>query len=287
MRRLHALAGNPIDAFDACVENVENPALSQRFHDARAQIQQSNDEYAARAAAQRLFSFVACNHGHGDQVILGGISKAEFVELYSTSMVGDSTPGRRFYDRILMLAPRETCPFCGFGQATTLDHFLSKARYPAFSVLSTNLIPCCKDCNKGKGSAVLIENDQIPHPYFEHEEVETDVWLYAEILPTLPACAQYSVRPPDEWPDDLKRRITNLFDQLDLAKRFSVQAATELAGISKTIAELKTADDRAAHLRLTARGERRFFANSWKAALYQALAASDWFSDEGFEARYA
>ncbi|WP_127021217.1 hypothetical protein [Rheinheimera mangrovi] len=44
------------------------------------------------------------------------------------------------------------CPYCGISPCRTLDHYYNKALLPQFSFLPENLIPCCGDCNKDKGS---------------------------------------------------------------------------------------------------------------------------------------
>jgi len=44
------------------------------------------------------------------------------------------------------------CPYCGVSPCRTLDHYYSKALLPQFSFLPENLIPCCGDCNRGKGT---------------------------------------------------------------------------------------------------------------------------------------
>lgn len=44
------------------------------------------------------------------------------------------------------------CPYCGVSPCRTLDHYYSKALLPQFSFLPENLIPCCGDCNRDKGS---------------------------------------------------------------------------------------------------------------------------------------
>lgn len=54
------------------------------------------------------------------------------------------------------------CPYCGFGEPTTLDHYLPKARYQALATCRLNLVPACRECNTLKDEDTLI-----PHPYYE------------------------------------------------------------------------------------------------------------------------
>jgi hypothetical protein len=42
------------------------------------------------------------------------------------------------------------CCYCGFRDATDLDHYLPRTIYPEFSVLTENLVPACGTCNNRK-----------------------------------------------------------------------------------------------------------------------------------------
>jgi hypothetical protein len=282
MKRLNRLQINHADVYDACISGIKDPALARRLSAARAEVISCFEEYERLASTHQLFSFAASEWGNETQQVLAGISKKEFVDLYSVQMVGEEKPGRLYYDRLMMLAPMGKCPLCGFGQAETLDHFLSKARYPAFSVLCINLLPACASCNKGKGSSVLTEEAQILHPYFEEAIIEAESWLFAEVVESTPATVRYFVQPPNHWPHDLIQRILNYFTDLDLARRFAVEAAAEIAGLTALLDDLETNEARQAHLQRVARIERRDRKNSWKAALYEALAESNWFQDAGY-----
>lgn len=282
MKRLGKLQVDYIEVYDACVRGIINdPALAERFETARTDVIACFGEYDRLASAHQLFSFNASRHGDKAQHVLSGVSKGDFVKLYSDYMVGKESPGRIYYDRLMMLAPLGKCPLCGFGQVETLDHFISKARYPAFSVLCSNLLPACSSCNKEKGGSVLTEETQTLHPYFEDAIIESEPWLFAEVLETTPPTARYFVQPPSNWSPDLKRRIFNYFSDLKLARRFAVEAASEIVGLKALLDELESSEVRREHLQRVARVERRDRKNSWKAALYEALASSRWFQGDG------
>ena len=255
--------------------------MRTKLTNAHAAIISKFEAYESNAVANTLFQLESCAWGHGEQEITGGISKTDFVSLYTEQMV-KSTSGRIYYDSLMMLAPLEKCPFCGFGQVTTLDHFLSKAYYPVFSVLPSNLVPACGDCNKSKGTSVVNQDTQIPHPYFVEDIVATDQWLFAEVNETIPLTINYLVRPPNSWPNDLSRRVNNYFDSLDLARRFAIEAASEVVALSDYLCEIDTANDRRDHLLRAAGVETRRWINSWRAALFIALSQSDWFRDVGY-----
>ncbi|CQJ05295.1 hypothetical protein [Yersinia frederiksenii] len=60
------------------------------------------------------------------------------------------------------------CPYCGVSPCRTLDHYYNKALLPQFSFLPENLIPCCGDCNKDKGSKKAFSKwKRIINPYYD------------------------------------------------------------------------------------------------------------------------
>jgi len=64
-----------------------------------------------------------------------------------------------------------TCPYCGTGSSTTLDHYYCKSSLPQFSILQENLIPCCGECNKTKGTLKPKKKwKRIINPFFDNFE---------------------------------------------------------------------------------------------------------------------
>jgi 5-methylcytosine-specific restriction endonuclease McrA len=282
VRRLPKPDLDPGVVYQSCVSGVPAADLAARFNAATADILARANLYEERADRNELHLFPSSPWGAGATVVLGELTKDELTDLYTSHMVKRDQPGRSFYDRIMLLAPLGKCPFCGFGHVSTLDHFLSKARYPSFSVLPLNLIPACTDCNKGKGSGVLDAHNKIPHPYFEDSSIETDVWLYASVSETSPATARFSVNPPDHWPPDLVRRVANYVHDLELTARFAIEAASELTSLSEILSRLETSQRIREYLGVIAQAERSLRKNSWKAALYEALSDSAWYREGGY-----
>lgn len=283
MKLLDCSEIDDVQVFDTCLSGLANPFTTGKFNAHRPDILLKFQQYKDLAEEAQLFQIVASAWAQEQQEVVGNITKKEFVDLYSEQMVDGNAPGRKHYNEIMMLAPLGKCPFCGFGHASTLDHFLPKARYPAFSTLTVNLIPCCKDCNKGKGSSQLSEENQIPHPYFEDTRIETETWLVATVIREFPTTIQYRVVTPADWPIKLMNRVNNYFRDLDLNLRFGVEAASELASISNTLAELPDSIARHLYLSAISNAEQKLYKNSWKAALYKALCDDAWFCDSGYK----
>lgn len=282
MRRLSKPDIDPGEVYASCVSGVAAADFAARLNAASGQVLALANLYDDRASANELHLFPSSSWGNSAALVLGKLTKDELTALYTNHMAKRDQPGRPYYDHIMALAPLGKCPFCGFGQVSTLDHFLSKARYPSFSVLPTNLIPACADCNKGKGADVLDEKNQIPHPYFEGSRIETDAWLYAKVHETSPATAAFTAIPPDNWPADLARRVINYIRDLNLATRYAIEAASELASLSDILSHFETSQLIGEYLSLIAQTERLHRKNSWKAALYEALTGSAWYREGGY-----
>jgi hypothetical protein len=268
--------------YTSCVSGVPATDLATRFNAATADILDLAHSYEIRAAANELYLFPSSPWGGGTELTLGELTKDELTSLYTDHMVKRNQPARSYYDRIKSLAPLGKCPYCGFGQVSTLDHFLSKARYPSFSVLPVNLIPTCADCNKEKVAGVLDAENQMPHPYFEVLSIETDTWLYAIVKETTPATAMFLVRPPNHWSVELARRVITYVRDLKLTSRFAIEADSELSALSDFLGQLETSQRIGNYLELMTQTERSHRRNSWKAALYEALSESAWYCEGGY-----
>lgn len=283
MRRLTQPAIPHATALATCVGGLQ-AADQLRFNAAQVQIAMRCAEYLTRSPHHQLFLSTPCGHGHGEQIIVGAVTKDDLTSLYESHMARQGAVGRPLYDQILLVAPGGICPYCGFGHVKTVDHFLGKSRYPVFSVMPANLIPACRDCNFEKSGSLVSAGEQILHPYFEDAAVETDDWLVGEIVQGPIASVRYFIRPPRGWPPDRVTRLENYFRDFDLANRFSVQVGPLLAGLASTLERLPTPALRATHLRGAAMDERSVQRNSWKTAFYEAAHQSDWYCAAGYQA---
>ncbi|HCI6720247.1 TPA: hypothetical protein NPP61_001623 [Klebsiella variicola subsp. variicola] len=60
------------------------------------------------------------------------------------------------------------CPYCGVSPCRTLDHYYNKALLPQFAFLPNNLIPCCGDCNRDKGSKKAFSKwRRLVNPFYD------------------------------------------------------------------------------------------------------------------------
>lgn len=270
--------------YETCSSTVQNENLRLRLNDITDQIIASENIYQQLATQAELYSILKFELGN-DGIVFGEVTRGELNGLYNNQIVNRTKPGRRYYDLIISNAPNGKCPYCGLGQASTLDHFLPKTSYPQYSVTPINLIPACKDCNTGKSAfSATIADEQCLHPYFDHGEFSGHQWLHAEVIQTSPATISFYVNAPDFWDTISKNRINFHFSDFRLAQRFSVEAATEIASLRAYLILLSnpTPELIKDHLRMKATAEFNTQINSWKTAMYQALHTSDWYCAEGY-----
>ncbi len=285
MRNLKPPALKTAAVFEDCVRNVGNAAKRADFAKAKSRFINAESAYLHAAQNHVLYQLPLSIEESGE-VVFGSLTKSDVKSLYSGQMVPTSKAARQHYDQLVISSPQRKCPFCGFGRATTLDHFLNKSDYPWLSIVPTNLVPACRDCNHSKGtSRAETANDQTIHPYFENAQLSTEQWLFASVLQTAPLALDYRAEPPASWDKALRKRVERHFVGFNLKARFAIEAATELGALRFTLKKLHPTAGRAAvaqHLAVVASGEEEQFRNSWRTALYQALAGSDWYIDGGY-----
>ena len=163
MRNLNYLNCVELDEFDL-IKNSKHNATQQALDVARPQIIRNYDRYLNRF--NRIHS----------------IAPSTFVGQIRTDLKGcydiitdarDNLLGRILNNQITEF--RRICPYCLILPRTSYDHYIPSARYPVFSVLAKNLIPCCSICNgkklsfwrhNGQRAIIHFYIDQIPNLQF-------------------------------------------------------------------------------------------------------------------------
>lgn len=285
MRAMVAPNENPSMVYQTCVNSIADQSLRNRLNALTNDIAVAAGDYQQRATAKQLYTLLPNDCGN-DDIALGTVTKKELKGVYSSHMVGRRKPARMIYDLLLSRAPLGRCPFCGMGQASTLDHYLPKTKYPQLSVVPLNLVPSCKDCNTGKSTAVATTaGTQSLHPYFDHQRFIDDQWLFAEVIQTVPTTIRFYVQAPVHWDDISKERVQAHFRDFKLASRYSNEAGDQIGCLRDTLGqyrEILGLDGVKQHLEIEAQARSRQHKNSWQTAMFQALAGSDWYCIDGF-----
>jgi 5-methylcytosine-specific restriction endonuclease McrA len=275
-----------IDTFDTCVNAIGDAVLRATFSANRANIEQANDNFDAASQIAEWANLPRVPNGNPNVLIAGALSKQNLMDLYTKYMVGSTGPSRDIYDELLTAA-EGLCPFCGgLGHVRTLDHYLPKANFPAYSVHPQNLVPCCRDCNSGKNASFgPAVNQQTLHPYLDQAHFFQERWVVANAHPESPILIRFECAPPEHWSQSDKARVRSHFEGYQLGYRFSVQSGAETSKVvqlrTSSLCNL-TAEVFRAYL-LDNANSADFVLNGWSRTMYAALAQSDWFLETDFQ----
>lgn len=278
MKTLPEPAFSSSEVLLACANSVQSGEFSRRIQGAIPVVNVAEAAYRQLGKAGALFE-VAAEDG-----MTGQVSAAEMRRLYTATLAKKGSSVRHFYDAIRVAARNGVCPLCNQRAVKTLDHYLSKDTHPRLAVTPANLVPACSDCNKDKLNRLANgAGQQTLHPYFD--ELGDVQWLRARVEQSSPPSITFEAAPSAAVSLVLRDRIATHFDMFGLAELYSIQAAVELVNIRFMLVELYAAagaDGVRSFLVRQAQSRAEADRNSWGAALYAALAASDWFCAEGF-----
>lgn len=271
--------------YETAINSISSNELKTRLNSVVNSLVLAAIDYENNATGASLY-LIQTDNQKDEESVLVNVKKNELLALYTQHMVGSTKPARKIYDELLGAAKNGKCPSCGFGHASTLDHYLPKTKFPLFSILPLNLVPACKDCNTGKNAKLAVTAEQQPiHPYYDNNGFVTEQWLFAEVEETSPISIRYYVKPPEAWDDVSKERARTHFNDFKLSKRFSIEAADELSSLISMLIDYSkdaSAEDVRINLEREAMNEYKIHKNSWKTAMYQALASNDWFCQSGY-----
>ncbi len=265
------------DVFKASISKVRQKDLKDRLINCLPEIIDDAQKYEEKVTSAELYLFPK------KTVIAGNVTAKELEKVYTYRMVPKNSPGRIYYNKLRYPQGSDKCPLCGQRPLSTLDHYLSKTDYPTLSVLPINLVPACKDCNYIKSNSFPTKSEEETlHPYFDN--IEGDKWLYATVNKTSPPSLTYYIDAPSNAPLKMAERVKYHFDLYDLGTLYTSEAAAELADISYLMKILRNDIGPEAvqeHLSATAQSCEINRMNSWKSAMYQALASDPWYCDKG------
>ncbi len=263
--------------FLTCIDRIRDGTLRAKLRTIQSDIIRYDAEFEAAAKTATFFKLTSHDS------IGGNVTRDEMISVYDDQMVPLASRGRVYYDKIMALAKHRRCPLCAHGRVTTLDHYMPKSLYPGLAVCPRNLLPSCSDCNNTKRAAIpLCASQQTLNPYYDN--VDDALWLQAMFEKRTPVIVEFYVEKPKGWNKMKAMRVRHHFNSFNLDQVFSSQAAIELEDIKERLTDLLNtcgASDVKKHLMEEAESRTSSCKNSWKAALYRALASNSWFCHTG------
>lgn len=261
-----------------CIGGVQDPALVARLHAITAQLVATAAGYHQLAQTQSL-------HQVARVAAVGAVTGAELQTLYSGQMSATNGAARAIYDAIRNAPVNGKCPLCSIGAVTVLDHHLPKSRYPDLSVCPFNLVPACDFCNNAKRARYPISAEtQTIHPYYD--DYTQEQWIFAQLDTAGPPVLVFYVDAPANWPQVAQLRAKRHFDVVKLGQAYTSNANDDLMSLRGHLTGI-AATKGAASVHAYLLEEQARYAprpNSWQHAMYQTLAANQWFVGGGYMA---
>jgi uncharacterized protein (TIGR02646 family) len=125
-----------------------------------------------------------------------------------------------------MMGRRERCMYCHDSHGSDIDHFWPKSQYPNRAFSWANMLLCCTECGRIKGSKFPLDGD---NPLLIDPTVE-EPWLYLDFDPdTGNIVARYDIASNEYQIKGIKT-----VDVLDLDRREAMAA-----GFQMTFAHIK------------------------------------------------
>jgi len=269
VKPLHQPDISLLNILDTCASSYRDVGLKTRCLNTAPQLLGHQSELEDRISNHRLLDL---STSYGTEQI----AAKEAEGLYTDKLAKKKAPGRRFYDRIINREELSFCPYCGLGYITTLDHFVPKSDFPYLAISPTNLVPCCSDCNKSKGTHKPSSKEQVLfNPYFESFDYE---WLHVELFSHHELIARYQLSTKQAINSLKQKRLEEHFQVFDLGIRYRTYAINEVvSGKNRWRKLLQQAGEDALREELKGYYESRkeVDAGSWVTALYHALYQSN------------
>lgn len=276
IRKLPKPIDNVREVFLDCISNIQDETFKDRLDSCKDEIACATLEFETKVQDNQTYT-IQTNDNIGRK-----ITNVEMRKIYTDKMVKKSQPGRKYYDKYLTAPKNGICPLCGHREATTLDHYLPKMKYPSLAVSPSNLIPSCRDCNFEKNDNKFRNStEETIHPYFD--DIENQIWLYAKIVEQDEIIITFGVKKPSLWSDLLYERAKNHFEQFKLNKLYSTHAAGEFESVRYMLIKIYKkagSDSLRNHLKESLESCEIAHKNAWKTAMYRALYESQWFCYE-------
>lgn len=275
---------NKIDIYNECTSSIRNPATRESLNKYLYTYLLNVASYEYKASNKSLFELTDLI----EPVLKSkdypfGVTSVSLKKLYSSQMVPEQKPARKYYDILKSLPKRSRCPFCGIGIVETLDHYLPKSVFPIFSILPNNLIACCRDCNSEKSiEYATTKSSQTLHPYYD--DFSNKQWLFSKVIQTPAPAIMFYVNPPITWSGVDRDRVESHFTCYSLNRRYSIQAANELGVLMIKLIQYEISP---VVIRKLLEEKYNIYKsiclNSWETAMYQALYQDDWYCNVGYK----
>jgi hypothetical protein len=187
-----------------------------------------------------------------------------------------------------MIIRASSCPYCGFGEITNLDHHLPRSLYKGLSIYPKNLIPCCGTCNNKKRTVDGEQADQQFHHIFFNNIPNNIIFFKATAeLNAGTLSVVFVIDDVPGMPPDTLLRLRFQIERLNLNFRY-ISTINDFILSQKVSFEMmyevrKSGEDVRSYINRSAIGlGKEYGLNDWRPVLFRALAECEAFCNGGF-----
>lgn len=224
---------------------------------------------------------VECLYQKEDKKIkCDNIYKNHILDLYKNKFTRQSAKAYEYYKRI-----RESikyCPYCNFPRrdASELDHYLPKSKFPILTFTVGNLVPICPYCNKKKLSYFSFKSEEmLVHPYFDEFIAEPLKYIACEILNKLKIDFHFYIKKKEEWNMEEFKKVEFHFQMLKLWDLYHSDFSSEFTSYFEELILIYQDEERVGVEKALERKLKSMNDNykPWMYAGFSALLNSEWF----------
>jgi 5-methylcytosine-specific restriction endonuclease McrA len=246
-----------------------------RINDRLSRLEEVEESFDLLAEAEQLNDF-----RHHNPAVEAALRTA-VKWAYKNRLLRGSARG--YYNRLREASRLGRCPLCLVREASELDHYLPKRKFPELAIVPLNLVPICDECN-GTKLEYVGENpdDQMLHGYYD--EFASRPWLTCAVKEVPGAPLLFSVEPDASWAPEHLARVQFHFDKLGLGTLYSDQAAVEFTGIRgylESLLQTGGPGEVMSYLQEMAQSLSAEPVLVWKKVAYLGWATSEWFCEGG------
>ena len=178
------------------------------------------------------------------------------------------------------------CQYCRLNHSDTIDHYFDKGNYPEYSVFLPNLIPCCDECNRKKGSITFNANHERQFVHFYFDAIPDYQFLFVHLsIDAHDNLPKVSVTLEFHNGERSRPLIESHFERLGLIKKYEEMIRVKLSVVRETIRSGKkdgcSIDDIRHLITYVHNGYlENYCCNYWVVCMYQGILNSPGFIEQ-------
>jgi len=255
------------------VDTKRVPGVVAQLKGIESQIENQFDNHSKKSLKNKLEDISALSLQEKEKLALLKLYNPRNRKIIDVKNSVTTTSGNRI---------NNLCQYCTINTVGPMDHIMPKASFPEFSVHSSNLLPCCAECNSRKSSAWLLGgNRKFLNLYLD--DLPENQYLFVNFVnPEGVIEINYFLENKNGIEDRFFDLIVSHYEKLNLLERFKHSSHSVVSEIkdlvmSLTNNNLEIEEIIATITEVALKEKGRFGQNYWKSILKISLVQNEIF----------